>query len=301
MLVWQTYDDDGEFRSRAVVYDGAGHVSWIVPIERITEARWIGQEELLVSFFVEPELPSMGWATQLARVRLGSTEMGEVGGPRRHFNIEPSADGTWLSVGVELNAEGESAVEIWDLSADPQPIVVRSIVLDELRWSPDSSSLVAAKFVRPAASEAAGGAGFGGASLAWPRLHRLRPDLAGQPQLLHDGPLGGEPAEGGGYPLWWDESGIYARQRDGLVRCAPDASGCVAVYRTASDRRLMDGRAVGGNEGLVLLQRADAAPDEALPTEIWLVDLATGDARSVYRSSGARFVTDLDWVGVNAD
>ena len=57
----------------------------------------------------------------------------------------------------------------------------------------------------------------------------MRIDL-GDPELIHDGVPGGPPAIGGSLPLWWDEQGLYARQRSGLVRCDPTRGGCVTVY-----------------------------------------------------------------------
>ena len=118
-------------------------------------------------------------------------------GPRRHYDPEPSPDGRFLAIGVDVEGVGESDLEIWQLSESgdgdprgvdggPERIASRAQALDEPRWSPDGRKLVVSHPIPDPGGDDEMGGGFGGVAFAWSRLFLLRRDL-GTPSLLGDG------------------------------------------------------------------------------------------------------------------
>ena len=135
-----------------------------------------------------------------------------------------------------------------------------------------------------------------GTSLHWPRLHVLRRDL-GDATLLWDGVDSRGLAPGGSLPLWWDRDGIFARQRQGLVRCRPTGGGCALVFACEASRRIVDGRRVGEGEAWLLTVEARDAFDRSPPDELLRVDLEGGRLLSRWRAPAGTAVVELDWIG----
>jgi len=263
------------------------------------DARFAGRERLLVVSEVPP-LEEYGLPdTRVSLIDLESGDERTLLAAGRHYDPEPSPDGRWLAIGADVGDLGDSDLEIWSLEGEIERIDVRHQSLEEPRWRPDTRALVASILMADPESEAEGGGSYGGTSFTWPRLHRLRRDL-GEPELLADGEGPDSLVPGGSLPLWWDEAGIYARQRGGLARCDPHGGGCVLVHATDDTRRIVDGRAVGGGEAWLLTVEAFDAFDRRLPDQILRVDLDSGAGRVVYRSPEGVFLLDIDWVAGEA-
>jgi hypothetical protein len=278
---------------RLVVQDAAG--VRVMAAAAARDARFVERDRLLV---VSEIPPAEGYGLPDTRVTLFDLTSG---GERtllakgRHYDPEPSPDGRWLAIGVDAGTLGDSDLEIWSLAGETLRMGIRHQSLEEPRWSPDARGLVASLLMADPEDEAEGGGSYGSTAFTWPRLHRLRRDL-GDPELLADGAGPDSLAPGGSLPLWWDETGIYARQRHGLVRCDPDGHGCVLVYATDESRRIVDGRAVGDGEAWLLTVEASDAFDRRLPDEILCVDLASGQGRAVYHAPDGLFLLDIDWI-----
>lgn len=298
--------EDGEEERALVVFDKDG--AQRQGVERPRDARWITPTTILVLSEEIPEefrLPR----THMLQIQLGEgpTPIRVIDGPRRHYDPEPSPDGDWLAIGVDIEdsggsgAIGESDLEIWELGEVFERIAFRAQALDEARWSPDGHALVASHPIPDPLSEDSLGGGFGGVSFAWPRLFRMRRDL-GAPTLLHDGETPGQFAVGGSLPLWWAVEGIYARQRIGLVLCAPERGTCARIYEPGPKRRVVDGRAIFGRETADLGRREAlllVAREESLhfaPSEIHRVDLDSGEGKIVFRAPEDILILDIDWI-----
>jgi hypothetical protein len=302
-VIWVLVDAEDEVDRLLVVHDRDGATR--VPITQAREVRWLDAQVLLLSLEVAPEDPLQWGQTEIAALDLRVKRLLRLMSARRHYNLEVSPDRAWLVLGVEVNDRGDSDLEIWHLDTKPQRVATRREPLDEPRWSPDGVDLVAARAMQdPDAEESDTSAAIGGVGLVWPRLFRLRRDLASGRSMLSDGPPGAERAggtertaglePGGSFPLWWDSSGIFARQRRGLARCDPDGGGCSLVYAPGPERRITDGRRLGRHAMLLVL---DTTRGERLPSEIHRVDLETGAGEVVFRGRPGVYVSDLDWTG----
>jgi len=278
---------------RLAVFDTGG--SREIEVARPRDARWISPDRILVNTEVDSEEEFDLPATQLVLLDLSSGDVHPVGGTGHRYDPEPSPDGRWLAVGADVAGLGDSDLEIWSLEGVPQRVAVRHQSLEEPRWRPDTYALVASLLIADPESDDDRGGGFGGASLSWPRLHRLRRDL-GRPAFLHDGPEPETLAPGGSLPLWWDGRGIWARQRGGLVRCHPEGSGCELVFSPGEERRVVDATPVSVHDALVTSVEASDAFDRRLPDAIHRVDLRTGRAMLLHRTVPGVFVTDIDWI-----
>lgn len=276
-------------------------------VERPRDARWVTPGTILV---LSEEIPE---EFRLPRTHLLHIQMGAdrervriIDGPRRHYDPEPSPDGRWLALGVDIAEVGESDLEIWELGEAFERIASRAQALDEPRWSPDARALVASHPIPdPLEGEDSLGGGFGGVSFPWPRLFRLRRDL-GHPTLLHDGATPASFARGGTLPLWWAAEGIYARQAIGLVLCAPERGTCTRVYAPGADRRVVDGRGIlpsksaedsSLHEALLLVARAETP--RLFPSEIHRVDLDSGEGEILFRAPEGVLILDIDWIAMD--
>ena len=292
--------EDAEAVRSLVIADASGSREIARGVEP-RDARWIEPEQLLIVLEDPPEefgLPP----TRLALLSTRDATLSEIDGPRQHYDPEPSPDGRYFSVGVDIAEIGDSDLEIWELGGVRARIASRSQPLDEARWSPDGRELVVSRAVadRIESEGGIGGGGFAGVSFPWPRLFLLRRDL-GTPRPIRDGATPGALAIGGTLPLWWDAAGIYARQRSGLVRCLPAEERCELVYSPGEWKRVIDGRAVtpvgsGNSGGVAWLLVALAETPRLVPTEIHRVDLATGRGRRVYAAPPGVVLVDIDWI-----
>ena len=292
-VVWHVGEPDDLPQRRLVVYDGGAGLA--VPVEQPLEVRWLGPDALLV--LAERPARAIGEFpdAQLLRVREGSAPE-PLGASHRYYNAEPSADGSRLLVGVELNDQGDSALEVWSLSDEGlHPVARRELNLDEPRWAPDGDAVAVAWMVEPDSDEDGASLGVGGVTLPWPRLFTLDSDLQGPLTRIHDAARDAPPAAGGSLPLWWGADGLYGRQRAGIVRCASPESGCRLVFAAPQGRRVVEARPFEGERALALLVATDSPELAPLSSEIWLVDLAAGRGAPVAAVPAGAFPLDLDW------
>ena len=288
-VIWHLGEADDSPDRRLIVYMPGGARELGVPSPR--EVRWLDRGALLVLSELPAE-PGSFPETQLLRVSLdGDTRT--ILPPARYFNAEPSGDGR-LAVGVEVNDQGESDLEIWSLGDGPTRVHKRAQNLEEPRWSPDATGLVVAMMIDPD-DDAELGLSVGGIVVPWPRLFALEAALEGSPIAIRDGPRGESPVAGGSLPLWWDRSGVHARQREGLVRCATPESGCIVRYAPPVGRKLVDARPAGPGRALALMVDTEATELNRLPSEVWLLDLDAGTGRALNTARPDAFPLDLDW------
>ncbi len=282
-LVFALEDANAAVETRLAVYtrDGARRV----PIEGVVEARWLGPDELLAT------RRAAEGARELGRIRAGDGSFRRLAAPAAWFEPEPSPDGALFSVGLEIDAYGEAELQIRSL--EDGPLARRAGGLDQARWRPDGRGLVFASVVGNALEGE--GPSFGSVSVPFPRLFALPRDLAGPPRRLHDGAPGGPAAAGGSTPLWWDEAGIWARQRDGLARCEPDGTACSLFWASASRSLLLEGCPFGDGAALLLVHESETAKSRDA-NQIWRVDLASGNAEILHRTAAAVSILDLDWI-----
>jgi hypothetical protein len=272
-------------------------------VPRFREARFAGAGRIALAL----ELPRGGDSespegddygpprTQLALHDLATGATLRFGAAGRHYDLEPSPDGRTLAIGSERSEVGDADLEIWSLTETPERVAVRAQSLEEPRWRHDGFALAVALVMQDPESDDDAGGAFAGQSFSWPRLHRLRLDL-GAPELVFDGAAPGKLAPGGTLPLWWDARGLFARQRDGLVRCAAAEGGCALVYAPEAGRRIVDGRPVGASEAWLLTVEARDAFDRREPDEILRVDVARGALLGRWRASEGVAILDLDWI-----
>ncbi len=294
-VIWETESEAGEFERPLVVYDASGPRR--LPVAGAIDVRWLSPGELLVGVDAPPAQEGGLPRVALLRVDAASGESRALGGPELYFDPEPSPGGAWLALGVQVDDQGGSEFEIWKLSDPSAPAIERAESLDEPRWSPQATDLVVTATIEdPAGESSEHSLSIEGVGVGWPRLFRVRRDLTGGMKLLHDGEPGAEAEPGGSIPLWWDERGIFARQRRGLVRCDPAGSGCVRAYDPGERRRVLDGRAHGG-EALLLVVDASAGGGERVANELHRVDLDSGAGEVIFRATEDRFPVELDWTG----
>jgi hypothetical protein len=280
-----------------VVLDEDG--SRTVPARAPREARFLSRESLLLVEEVpareEFALPD----TQMIVVDLASGVREPLGPRGNHHDPAPSPDGRLLAVGADAPGVGDSDLEIWSLDGEPERIAVRHQSLEEPRWRPDAGALVASVMMADPETDDDTGGGMLGTSFSWPRLHRLGADL-GEPVFLWDGDAQATLAPGGSLALWWDASGIFARQRRGLVRCDPMAGGCATVFATSGARRVVDGCRVGEDEAWLLTVEAIDAFDRREPDEVVRVSLADGRLVSRWQAPEGVAIADIDWTGAES-
>ncbi|HVN37145.1 MAG TPA: hypothetical protein VMW19_03105 [Myxococcota bacterium] len=261
------------------------------------EVRFV-RRELLVAVLDATSVPKEPGApipTQLALHDLATGETKRFGPIGQQYDPEPSPDGRFLAVGVERPAVGEAEFEIWSLEGDVEQIASRPQALEEPRWREDGRAIAVAILQEDPEGDSETGGGFGGRSLVWPRLYWLRRDL-GSAERIDDGAQPGQLAPGGSLPLWWDARGLYARQREGLVRCDVMQGGCTRAYAPEPGRRVVDGRPVGAREAWLLTVEATDAFDRREPDEIVRVDLDTGAVLSRWHAPPGVSVIDIDWI-----
>jgi hypothetical protein len=292
-VVWETETPAGDLERALVVYDAGGARE--LPVADALDVRWLSPDELLVGADAPPardgELPRIA----LLRVDAGSGAARPFGAPALYFDPEPSPDGRWLAVGVQVDEQGGSEFELWSLSDPSAPVVERAEALDEPRWSPQGAELVVTATIEdPDGESGEHSLSVEGVGIGWPRLFRVRRDLTGAMQLLHDGEPGKEAEPGGSIPLWWDARGIFARQRRGLVRCDPAGSGCALAYDPGEHKRVLGGRARGA-QALLLVVDTTARSGGRIANELHRVDLDAGSGEVLFRATGSRFPIELDW------
>ena len=273
------------------VLDASG--SRRVDVEAPVEARWIDPERLLVVHEVPPA-EEFGLPERRLVLRSLAGEAAPLATDGQPYDPEPSPDGRWLAVGVEAAGVGDSDLEIWSLD-DRERLARRSQSFEEPRWRHDGRALVGSVLMADPETDEGEGGGMLGTSFTWPRMHRLRMDL-GEPTFLWDGTEGRALAPGGSLPLWWDDAGIVARQRDGLVRCDPMAGGCTVLHATPGARRIVDGRPVGAEHAWLLTVRAEDAFDRRQPDEIRRIDLASGELLDRWQAPEGVGWLDIDWI-----
>jgi hypothetical protein len=287
---------DPESPRALVVHDASGARE--LPVAGARAARWLSEDELLVSREARSDEPYGLPLTELLRVDADSGDATPIAEPARYFDAEPDRRGERIAIGLEVDDQGESDLLVLALAdANGKPTAGRSQPLDRPRWSPDGASLVVLQtLVDPDGEDSETGLSFGGQAVAWPRLFRASADLRGKLALLHDGNAGESLVAGGSLPLFWSARGIYARQRRGLVRCDPAGSGCAVVWAPPEPRRVVDGRAAGEDQALVLVRdhRADAELD--LPRELYRVWLADGRSELLFSAPEGVYLAEIDWV-----
>ena len=288
---------DPESPRALVVHDASGARE--LAVDGARAARWLSARELLVSREVPSAEPYGLPLTELVRVDADSGHATPMRAPARYFDAEPDPRGERVALGLEVDDQGESDLLVLGL-ADPnaKPLAGRSQPLDRPRWSPDGASLVVLQTILdPDAEDSETGLSFGGQAVSWPRLFRAPSDLRGKLRLLHDGDAGEPLVAGGSLPLFWNERGIFARQRRGLVRCDPGGSGCSVVWAPPEQRRVSDARAAGEGSALLLVRNHAADAELDLPRELYRVQLETGRAELLYTAPEAVFLAEIDWVG----
>lgn len=254
-VIFEREDEERGTLRELFVYRESGSRRIVLPDPR--SAHWIGPETLLVALRSDGEGGSRDYLprVQLHRLDVENGSLLPVGEPGLYFDPSPDPDGDLLAIAVETGELGDSELQIWDLRAPGPPLARREQTLDRPRWSPNGRHLVVSQ---PRAdsddAEAHEGVTIEGVAITWPRLFRLRRDLTGKLRALHDGEPHGPLAPGGSLPLWWDEQGVWARQREGLMRCNPKGGGCHLIYEPGERRRILDGCAAAG--GAWLLVRA---------------------------------------------
>ena len=295
-VIWEREHADGELSRTVVVYDGAS--VRLLDLEQAMHTRWLSPEQLLVARELPGEPPEYTPRMELVRLAVESGAEHALVSPGRYYDPEPSPDGQWLAVGVELNDQGESELQIWYLKGGADPVATRAQPLDRPRWSPDGIDLVVSRMVSDPddAESEESGAAVHGVGLTFPRLFRVKRSLAGELEPLRDGFPGAERAHGGSFPLWWDGRGIWARQREGLARCDPTGAGCALVYRPGEGKRVAHGRPVGANEALLLVIDTDSGERHPLPREVHRVNLESGEGRTTYRAAEGVAFVGLDWI-----
>lgn len=279
-----------------VVHDRDG--ARAIRVDNARAARWISKSALLVSQELAPTeeygLPS----TQLLRVDLESGAIEPFASAARWFDAEPDPRGERLAAGVEVDDQGASELVLFSLaSRGEKPLADAPRALDRPRWSPDGAALVVLQTIAdPDGADSETGISFGGQEVAFPRLFRLSAALDGKLVLLRDGDPGGPLAPGGSLPLWWDARGVYAKQRRGLVLCDPSGSGCRLAFAPGGERRVVDGRASGPDEALLLVRDHSEQPDTELPQDLYRVHLDSGKGEAIYHAPHDVFLSELDWV-----
>jgi dipeptidyl aminopeptidase/acylaminoacyl peptidase len=279
-----------------VVHDRDG--ARALAVDDARGARWISSHALLVSQELPPEEEYGLPRTQLLRVDLDSGAIEPFAPPARWFDAEPDPRGERLAAGVEVDDQGASELVLLSLATrGEKPLADSPRALDRPRWSPDGAALVVLQTVPdPDGVDSETGMSFGGQEVAFPRLYRVSADLTGKLSLLRDGEPGGPLTPGGSLPLWWDERGVYARQRRGLVLCDPSGAGCRVVFAPGGERRVFEGRAAGRDEALLLVRDHSEQSDVELPQELFRVRLDSGNGESIYRAPRDVFLSDIDWV-----
>lgn len=287
---------DPETPRALVVQDASGARE--LPVTGARAARWLSSDELLVSRETSSEEPYGLPRSELLRVDVRSGRATPIAEPARYFDAEPDPRGERVAVGLELDDQGESDLLVLALDTpSPKPIAGRSQALDRPRWSPDGASLVVLQTLPDPDDESSEtGLSFGGQDLSWPRLFRVASDLRGALAPLRDGEPGQALAAGGSLPLFWTGRGIYARQRRGLVRCDPAGSGCVLVWAPGDQKRVVDARALGGDDALALVRDHAAKSELDLPRELHRVQLDGGGSELLYTAPPDLFLAEIDWV-----
>jgi hypothetical protein len=255
-VIYAPEDPDLGMTTQLVVYDRTGARRVTAPEPRAVQ--WLGRESLLLGLRHAPEAEGYLDRLELRRVDLRTGASSAVGEPGHYFDLAADPKGVLLALGVESADLGDSELQIWDLGSGAR-LARRAQTLDRPRWSPNGRHLVVGQ-PRPDSDDAETheGVSIGGVAISWPRLFRLRRGLEGTLVQLHDGARGGSLAPGGSLPLWWDWRGIWARQRTGLVRCAPDGRGCETVYAPGEERSVVDGCATA-TEAWLVVRHGEAA------------------------------------------
>ncbi len=272
-----------------LVYDANGARRVVVPDPQ--SAHWLGRGALLVAVRGPRAAGDYRTPVQLHRVDLASGASQPLGAAGFYFDLAPDPSGALLALGVESGDLGDSELQIWDLAAPAEPLARRPQTLDRPRWSPNGRQLVVSQPRADSdAAETHDGVSIEGATISWSRLFLLRRDLVGRLRALHDGPPDGDLVPGGTLPLWWDDQGIWARQREGLVRCNPAGGGCLLIYEPGASRSVVDGCAASGTAWLIV--RDGEAGGAA--TEIHRVSIEGWGGSRVVRAPAGRTVAGID-------
>jgi hypothetical protein len=288
-IVYERQDPDLGLTHELLVYDASGARRVAVPDPQ--SAHWLGRGALLVALRSRTAAEDYRTPVQLHRVDLASGASQPLGAAGFYFDLAPDPSGALLALGVEAGDLGDSELQIWDLAAPGEPLARRAQTLDRPRWSPNGRQLVVSQ-PRPDSDEAEihDGVSIEGVTISWSRLFRLRRDLIGRLRALYDGPPGGSLVPGGTLPLWWDDQGIWARQRAGLVRCNPDGSGCLVIYEPGALRSVVDGCAASGNAWLIV-RRGESG---GAATEIHRVSIEGWGGSHVVHAPAGRSVAGID-------
>jgi hypothetical protein len=265
-----------------------------IPARAPREARFVSGRSLVVVEEV-PALEEIALPdTAMIAVDLATGAREPIAARGQHYDPAPSPDGRLLAVGADTPGIGDSNLEVWSLEGAPERIAVRHQSLEEPRWRHDGGAIVASVLMADPETDDDAGGGMLGTSFSWPRLHRMAADL-GEPVFVWDGERPDSLAPGGSLALWWDATGIFARQRRGLVRCDAMAGGCASVFATDGARRVVDGCRVGEREAWLLTVEAIDAFDRREPDEIARVSLSDGRLLSRWRAPEGAAVVEIDW------
>ena len=246
-------------------------------------ARWRSPQAAVVEIRVLA--PGTSMRSRIVRV--------ELDGPR----IVPLLEGGGL---LDVSPDGQKVVVQRIDSKGPQGLAVWSIDPPrELAVRPGSSgegdteSSASPVVWDPTSTRMAAGI-LTGTDRLLPQLALLSGDLR-ERTWVADAPDGGREHRGTG-PLFWAGQDLYAASRKGLLRCAVDRGGCVAVYDPGVGRVIHRGTLVATHRALLLVadQREDVLETRA--KELHEFDLETGRGRLLYTLPGDAFLSDIDWI-----
>jgi hypothetical protein len=287
-VVYERDDPELGVTRELLVYDATG--ARRVAVSEPSSAYWAGRDALLVALPSASSEQDYLPRVQLHRIDLPTGISTPIGAPGAYFDLAPDPRGSLLALGVESDDLGDSELQVWDLSAPGEPLARRAQTVDRPRWSPDGRQLVVSQpHTDSDDAETHEGVTIEGVAIAWPRLFRLRRTLNGKLRAVHDGPAHGSPAPGGTLPLWWDDQGIWARQRDGLVRCDPMGGGCLLIYEPGEERSIIDGCATSGDAWLWVRH----GPASLAAHEIHRVSIEGWGGSRVFRPPAGRSVVSI--------
>jgi hypothetical protein len=282
LAIWNWGAAPLEHSSVLVVSDRSGTRE--VPPEDPLFVRWLSPTRALVTVDARRTAPRTG----LLRLAAADDRFEEWAHERDLSHAIPSPDGRVAAFDAGGDSLSTMRIEIRRLAPGLELVASRTLGMGVRAWSPAGNALLLSELRGRESGE-----------IRNQRTQRIDPDLR-DPRPLELAFQGQTPTRASTLAFAWTRAGIVARIGEWIALCDPDAATCREVWKPERPHYVV--RAVPIGDRALLVGLADDSDPVGLgrTAELRRIELASGEARLVFRTPERTYLQDFDWIAAGA-